>query len=371
MPKPVSQDTINTLRMLEERFKNENGEIIVSYEELGKILGLDKRKATKVIQNYRQRGYIDNKKVSKGVTKVIIFWDKIGVEKCGKREENNSKKEVLNQPPKEDKKDVVKEEKIKPIELDYTPEILKFNGAFGEIKVLTDKRGEPWFVARDVAKILGYRKASDMIRVLDEDEAQKMRLVDEIGRPQEMIIINESGLYSAILRSNKPQAKKFKKWVTSEVLPAIRKHGAYITPEKVEEMLQDPDAMIKVLEALKKEREEKRKLQKQLKESEPYIEFGKAIETTEGAVLIEQWVKSISRTHNVVIGRNHAFRWLRAKGYLRANNQPYQRYIDRGWFEVIGRPVEISGSKVEKFTPLITPKGQIALTEKIVKDFKK
>jgi len=142
-------------------------------------------------------------------------------------------------------------------------EIFK-NNEFGAVRVLADKRGEPWFVAKDVAKILGYRKASDMVRNLDEDEAKKMRLIDEMGRNQEMVIINESGLYSAILRSNKSKAKKFKKWVTSEVLPAIRKHGLYATDEVIEKTLNNPDFMISILQKLKEEREARRKAEEKI-----------------------------------------------------------------------------------------------------------
>jgi len=138
------------------------------------------------------------------------------------------------------------------------------NNECGAVRVLRDENNEPWFVAKDVAEILGYRKASDMVRNLDEDEAQKVRLTDETGRLQEMVIINESGLYSAILRSNKPQAKKFKKWVTGEVLPAIRKYGIYATDEIIEKTINNPDFLIEILSQLKKERQEKEKLKEKV-----------------------------------------------------------------------------------------------------------
>ncbi|MGG6431919.1 BRO-N domain-containing protein [Anoxybacillus sp. D401a] len=101
------------------------------------------------------------------------------------------------------------------------------HGAFGQVRTL-QKDGEVWFVAKDVADILAFRDAFNMLRNIDEDDTQKVSITDDLGRLQSTSIINESGLYSAILRSRKPEAKQFKKWVTSEVLPSIRKHGGYI-----------------------------------------------------------------------------------------------------------------------------------------------
>jgi prophage antirepressor-like protein len=133
------------------------------------------------------------------------------------------------------------------------------NNQFGNIRALKDEKGEPWFVAKDVAEILGYRDAYSMVRILDEEDTHKM-CIPTAGGEQEMTIINESGLYTAILRSNKPEAKKFKRWVTAEVLPSIRKHGIYATDEVIEKTLKNPDFLIEILTELKKEREEKQKL---------------------------------------------------------------------------------------------------------------
>ena len=137
------------------------------------------------------------------------------------------------------------------------------NKTFGAVRVLADERGEPWFVAKDVCDILGYANSREAVAKLDEDERGVSEILTSSG-VQKMTIINESGLYNLILRSNKPKAKKFRKWVTNEVLPAIRKYGLYATDEVIEKTLNNPDFMIKLLEELKKERKEKAKLQEKI-----------------------------------------------------------------------------------------------------------
>jgi len=267
------------------------------------------------------------------------------------------------------------EEENKIVELDYTPVKKDFKGPFGVLEVIVDKKGDPWFVASDVAKILGYDRTHRILRMLDDDE----KLVIEWGGPQSGLpnkkqafsIISESGLYTAMFASKKDEVKPFKKWVTSEVLPTIRKHGAYMTPEKIEEVLTDPDLIIKLATELKEERAKRAELSNKLEEVEPYVDFAKATEMTEGSVKIGEWVKSISRKHKVVIGRNNAMKWLRENEYLTFHNYPYQRYIDNGYFEVYLRPVKKGKLNYQAHTTHITPKGQIKLTPKIIEAFKK
>ena len=128
-----------------------------------------------------------------------------------------------------------------------------FNYNSSEVRTIqTD--GEPWFVLRDVCNVLGISNHKMTAQRLDLDEVSLTYLTDSIGRQQETTIINESGLYNVILRSDKPEAKPFRKWVTSEVLPTIRRHGMYATPDTVEKMLADPDTTIKLLETIKQER---------------------------------------------------------------------------------------------------------------------
>lgn len=140
-------------------------------------------------------------------------------------------------------------------------EILTFNYEnIGNIRTL-DIDGVVWFVGKDVAKLLGYERPTKAVQDhVDKEDINGVPIRDSIGRMQQTPIINESGLYSLILSSKLPDAKKFKRWVTSEVLPAVRKHGAYLTPDKIEEVLLNPDTIIKIATALKEERQKNKEL---------------------------------------------------------------------------------------------------------------
>lgn len=134
------------------------------------------------------------------------------------------------------------------------------NQEFGEIRSL-EINGEPYFVGKDIANILGYERSDNAIRSHVEEEDKLTHQISASGQMRNMTIINESGLYSLIMSSKLPIAKKFKRWVTSDVLPQIRKHGAYLTDKKIEEVLTNPDTIIRLATDLKREREEKKKLQ--------------------------------------------------------------------------------------------------------------
>lgn len=142
-----------------------------------------------------------------------------------------------------------------------TNELQVFNNpAFGQVRVI-EKDGEPWFVGKDVASILGYSNVRDAVyKRVDEDDKLRMQIADA-GQKREVTFINESGVYSLVFGSKLPEAKAFKRWVTSEVLPAIRKHGGYLTPEKVEKALLNPDTIIQLATQLKQERERSKALQ--------------------------------------------------------------------------------------------------------------
>ena len=143
------------------------------------------------------------------------------------------------------------------------------NDEFGSIRTL-NINGEPWFVGKDVAEVLGYTKFRNALaNHVDEDDALKQGVMDSLGRIQETTVINESGLYSLILSSKLPTAKKFKRWVTNEVLPSIRKHGVYATEMTIEKTLSDPDYIIRILSAFKKEKEDKEKLQEMCEKPTP------------------------------------------------------------------------------------------------------
>ena len=118
-----------------------------------------------------------------------------------------------------------------------------------------DQDGEPYFVLKDVCDVLDISQPTRVAERLDEDEVSLAHVTDSLGREQQTYIVNESGLYNVILRSDKPQAKQFKKWITAEVLPTIRKHGAYMTADTIEKTLTDPDYLSRLATTLKEERE--------------------------------------------------------------------------------------------------------------------
>lgn len=134
------------------------------------------------------------------------------------------------------------------------------NEQFGEVQLL-EINNEPWFVGKEIAEILGYKNSRDALSKHVDEEDKGVAKRDTLGGSQDQVIINESGLYSLILKSKLPQAKQFKRWVTSEVLPAIRKHGGYLTDNKLEEALLNPDTLISLATQLKEEREARKQLQ--------------------------------------------------------------------------------------------------------------
>jgi len=218
------------------------------------------------------------------------------------------------------------------------------------------------WILKDVCGILGIEKYRDAATRLDDDEREPV-LVDTLGGRQEMIAVTESGLYSIILLSRKPEAKKFKRWVTHEVLPTIRKHGAYVTPAKLEELMNDPDSWIKVLTALKEERAAKERLQLEATENKPKVIFADAVSVSEGTILIGELAK-ILKGNGIEIGQNRLFERLRQDGYLIKRkgtdyNAPTQRAMDLGLFRVKETAITHSDGHVTiSKTTKVTGKGQ-------------
>lgn len=232
-----------------------------------------------------------------------------------------------------------------------------FNHLGNDIRVTTTEDGEPWFVASDLAGILGYRMASDMTRRLDPDE-KGTRSVRTPGGIQEVSVINESGLYSAILGSKVEGAKAFKRWVTSEVLPTIRKHGMYATPATIEDMIANPDMAIKLLTTLKEERAARAKAEAEVEAQRPVAALGKAIETAEGDLTPSAFGKILSKTIKTM-GPNKFCRWLLDNSFAFRNGQgkiiPMQDAVNRGILILTERI-----DKAGKVRPqlLVTPAGQ-------------
>ena len=235
-----------------------------------------------------------------------------------------------------------------------------FNYNSVEVRTIQND-GEPWFVLKDVCNVLHIGNSRDVVARLDQDE-KGVGQIDTLGGKQEMTIINESGLYNVILRSDKPEAKPFRKWVTSEVLPTIRRHGMYATPDTVEKMLADPDTAIKLLTTLKEERAARLALEAQAEADKPKVLFADAVSASHTSILVGDLAKLL-RQNGVEIGQNRLFSFLREKGYLCSQgeryNLPTQRSMDRGWFQVkettINQP---NGSVRITRTVKVTGKGQ-------------
>ena len=235
-----------------------------------------------------------------------------------------------------------------------------FNYNSVEVRTI-QKDGEPWFVLKDVCNVLHIGNSRDVVARLDQDE-KGVGQIATLGGKQEMTIINESGLYNVILRSDKPEAKPFRKWVTSEVLPTIRRHGMYATPDTVEKMLADPDTTIKLLETIKQERAARMALEAKAEADKPKVLFADAVSASHTSILVGDLAKLL-RQNGVEIGQNRLFSFLREKGYLCSQgeryNLPTQRSMDRGWFQVkettINQP---NGSVRITRTVKVTGKGQ-------------
>lgn len=241
-------------------------------------------------------------------------------------------------------------------------ELSTFNFNMFPCRVINNA-GNLWFVAKDIADILEYRDAAVMTRRLDDDE-KGTRILCTLGGDQEMTIINESGLYNAILGSNKPEAKAFKKWITSEVLPTIRKHGAYATPATLENMVRNPDFAISLFQELKKEQDARKMLEAKAETDRPRIVFAESIEVSQTSILVGEMAKLIKQSTGADIGQNRFFDFLRENGYVHCGgeqrNLPTQRSIDSGWMEIKeGSRFDNNGVSFITRTPKITGKGQV------------
>lgn len=189
------------------------------------------------------------------------------------------------------------------------------NPEFGNVRTM-EIAGEPYFVGKDIATVLGYAKPLNALTThVDADDSLKQGLIDTMGRQQDTIFINESGLYSLILSSKLPNAKKFKRWVTSEVLPTVRKHGAYMTPDKIEEVLMNPDTIIQLANTLKAERERNLALSEQIEQDKPKVLFADAVSSSKTSILVGALAKLLKQ-NGVDMGQKRLFAWLRENGYL-------------------------------------------------------
>lgn len=230
-------------------------------------------------------------------------------------------------------------------------EIQQFDFKGAALRTLTDEAGEPWFVAKDVCDILEISNPSDALKRLDDDERYRFNL----GRQGETNIVNEAGLYSLVLGSRKPEAHEFKRWVTHEVLPSIRKHGAYMTQQTLDKALTSPDFLIQLATKLKEEQEK-------VKELEPKARFADAVAASDGTCLVGELAKML-RQNGLDIGQNRLFAQLREDGYLGKTgsnrNVPTQKAMDLVLFRIKETAITHSDGHVTiNRTAIVTGKGQ-------------
>ena len=246
------------------------------------------------------------------------------------------------------------------------------NEEFGRIRTVAIE-GEPWFVGKDVAERLGYKEPTKAAREKVDEEDRGVSKIDTPSGVQEMTIINESGLYSLVLSSKLPRAKAFKRWITSEVIPSIRKRGVYATPQTAEQMLKDPDVMIRALQELKAERQKRQQLEQKQKEDAPKVIFADAVAASQTSILVGDLAKLICQ-NGVQIGQTRLFSWMRANGFLmnRAGlsyNMPTQRAMEAGLFEIKESTFVHSDGRIGIVkTPKVTGKGQQYFINRFLKE---
>lgn len=234
-------------------------------------------------------------------------------------------------------------------------EIQQFDFKGAALRTLTDENGEPWFVLKDCMSILDLGNPTETVKMFDDDEFSTTEVIDSIGRRQQAYIISEPGLYRLVMRSRKPEAKEFQRWVMHEVLPSIRKHGAYMTQQTLDKALTSPDFLIQLATKLKEEQEK-------VKELEPKARFADAVAASDGTCLVGELAKML-RQNGLDIGQNRLFVQLREDGYLGKTgsnrNVLTQKAMDLGLFRIKETAITHSDGHVTiNRTAKVTGKGQ-------------
>lgn len=210
--------------------------------------------------------------------------------------------------------------------------LIPFNYNSKQVRVI-ERNGEPWFVAADVCEILELTNPTESIKALDDDEKCTLRISE--GGP-ERNIISESGLYSLVIRSNKPEAKQFKRWITHDVIPSIRKTGSY--------SVSIPKTFAEALRLAADLEEERQRLLPKAGQYDKFIS-GENLQDMNAVAKAIGW------------GRNKLFAELRSRKILMSSNRPYQDYIDRGYFSVKEKPITMGGQVINKTQTYVTAKG--------------
>ena len=238
------------------------------------------------------------------------------------------------------------------------------NEEFGSVRTM-EINGEPYFVGKDVAEILGYANTSKaLIDHVDNEDKLNNETLSSLGQRGGWLI-NESGLYSLILSSKLSNAKKFKRWVTSEILPAIRKTGSYSIQNKPDSYtIEDPAARAR---RWAEEYEEKKALEAKIEEQKPLVEYAEHIQASKDVIDMKSMAKLASK-NGIKIGRNKLFSFLRDRKILDRENIPYANYMDKEWFQVVESPYTFNNGDVKIIrTTLVSPKGQIGIIRQLKK----
>lgn len=235
-----------------------------------------------------------------------------------------------------------------------------------QVRTVT-KDGQPWFVASDVCAALELGNTSAAVGRLDQDE-KGLIPIDTLGGQQSVICVNEPGLYELILGSRKKEAKDFKRWVKHEVLPSIRKHGAYMTPDTIEKTLTDPDFIIGLANTIKEERTKRLAAEAKIEADRPKVLFAESLQISQDSVLVADLAKLLKQ-NGVDMGERRLFQWLRENGYLIKSgseyNMPTQRSMEMKLFEVrVSTRQGSDGTPRLQRTPKVTGRGQIYFVNK-------
>lgn len=264
-------------------------------------------------------------------------------------------------------------------------EVMNFNSnEFGKVRTMVDEGNEPWFCLKDICDCLDIANIGQVKSRLDEDEVKILNITemdssitksDETpkgGNPN-MAFVNEAGLYDVIVRSNSQKAKPFRKWVCGEVLPSIRKHGAYMTENTIEDILSNPDTLIRLATDLKKERARRQEAEKINEANAPKVRFADACLSSDSSVLIKHFALYLQK-NGIKIGQLKLYEWMRKNGYLyttgEMKNKPVQEWLDKGYFDMKKTPYWDEKNNIMKTatTTVITEKGQMYFYNKLLRE---
>lgn len=264
--------------------------------------------------------------------------------------------------------------------MDYQLQVFSNPDTGSQLRTHTDINGISWFCAKDIAQALGYSEESNPARLFGNVpeiwrgvKRFHTRSENGVEQTRELLCVTLEGAYFFLGRSDKPKALPYQMWIAGDVVPSIKKHGAYMTPKFRDELLSDPDLLIRLAQELKAERAKVAALQEQTEKDKPKVIFADAVDSSKQSILIGNLAK-ILRQNGINIGQNRLFAWLRDHGYLikaRGDlwNMPTQKSIERGLFEVKIRVINNpdGSSKITKTTK-VTGKGQIFFVNKFIQE---